>query len=112
MALRNYFHAQTITLLLIPIFTFRLQADTSPFSPFNRYELSYEALLNVKISLNDTLAPSWFSNYTAPPHDAYPLQFSTDEQRMGFDAGTIVGAPKITICFTHRLLIELYNLIS
>lgn len=91
MKLRSHFHAQAIALFLLFIFLFRLQASKSLFSPFDRYELSYDALLNVRNSFNDTLPPPWFSNFNALPHAAYPLQFSIGEQRLGLGVGTLLG---------------------
>ncbi|MBN1578444.1 MAG: hypothetical protein JW913_17920, partial [Chitinispirillaceae bacterium] len=49
--------ADSVLLLLFLSMSSFTEGTTSLFSPFNRYELSYDALLNVRGSFDDTLPP-------------------------------------------------------
>ncbi|MBN1307364.1 MAG: hypothetical protein JXA18_05570 [Chitinispirillaceae bacterium] len=86
---------KTISKFVAGLFCFAVVAFTQEiaplFSPFNQYELSYEAHQYVRESFDDSMPSPWFSHSPVILRPHYPLQLSAGEQRLGLDAGTILG---------------------
>ena len=77
--------------LLFACFTATGSQNSSLFSQFNKFELSGDALLHVRGTINDSALSPWFSNIKLPSQERYPIQFFTREQSLGVNIGAMLG---------------------
>ena len=73
---------------------FSLNLDTMatpPFSKSNRFELSYQSLMEINRSLSDTQKVFWYSNFKTPSSDRFNLELLTKEQFLGVNLAAILG---------------------
>ena len=64
---------------------------TPPFSKSNRFELSYQSLMEINESLSDTQKVFWYSNFKTPSSDRFNLELLTKEQSLGVNLAAILG---------------------
>lgn len=63
----------------------------SPFSKSNRFELSYQSLMEINKSLSDSQNVFWYSNFKTPSSDRFNLELFTKEQSLGINLAAILG---------------------
>ncbi|NLE02122.1 MAG: hypothetical protein GX640_19855, partial [Fibrobacter sp.] len=77
---------------LSAVFSLNLEAlATSPFSKFNRFELSYQSLMEINKSLSDSQKVFWYSNFKTPSSDRFNIELLTKEQSLGVNLDAILG---------------------
>jgi hypothetical protein len=82
-----------ICVLILSLLCFSSTGDQNSFifSRFNRFNLSTDALLFARSSLEDSTLSPWFSYLLLPVEERGAFQFIASGQRVGVDIGAVAG---------------------